>query len=74
MKTILVIAAALWSASCRSEFPDHVKDTDKLSTHMTYFTDTNGICYAALESLTAYGYMTASITSIPCEKMPKNKK
>jgi len=47
-------------------------DKRDIENRLTYFKDSYGMCYAAIQSQTYVGLNIISITAIPCEKININ--
>ena len=69
MKRLIIFTTLLLLAGC--EMRIETKNAQQIKNEMVYFTDNYGNCFASIGSMGSHGFVTTSITAIPCENMPK---
>lgn len=67
-KTIALLACLLL-VGCGAPVPSSKGDLKNASAGLRYFKDKHGLCYAAINSISYFGYEVTSITAVPCEKV-----
>ena len=68
MKTLFALTALVLLSGC--EFRIETKNAQEIKNEMVYFEDKYGNCFASIGSMGSHGFVTTSIATIPCERMP----
>lgn len=63
---VLVLTVSVGVFGCEAEY---ISEEINSLPNIKYMKDSKGLCYAYSNSRTYYGYVTFSISNVPCEKV-----
>lgn len=66
---ILFVLSLTLLSGCELKIKSH--SVEEIKSELSYFKDDYGNCFASVGSMTSHGFVSTSITSIPCERMPQ---